>query len=201
LVRRGLFIESGTASSGNYGHAGRQGERGGSAPSDAASKSIQLSKKWGGATVALTGNVPKSGYAVASVGHELQIGEHPTHAQVVKYISDNKRALQGKYLGSWLHDGKMFLDVTTVHTDRIKALTLGYNRKQIAIFDLGSQKEINVMSDGLRPGESKGTRVRETRSTKQPDTRTKVLIVGNDLTPEQQADAVMDHFARLTGTP
>ena len=50
------------------------------------------------------------------------------------------------------------------------------------------------MSDHLRPSVSKGRRITKPATTKQPDTKTHVLIVGNDLTPEQQADAVMAQF-------
>ena len=56
------------------------------------------------------------------------------------------------------------------------------------------------MDDDPRPSASNGRRIdhplEEGQSTKQPDKQTRVLIVGNDLTDDQKADAILEHFYR-----
>jgi hypothetical protein len=110
---------------------------------------------FGGSTQSAIVGVPTvtSGYAVSLPGHEqrvtLQVGWVGVRQAVADY-AESKRSLlaqPGRYLGAWIEDGLVYLDITEVHAELATAVRLGWERDQLAIFDLGRGEEIRT-----RPG-------------------------------------------------
>lgn len=107
----------------------------------------------GGATFnLLTGEYnPKTGYMVATSGHELIIPiEQFNQNTVAKYISEKSTMLMGGitndnyFLGSWVDGEKVYLDISEKIDDLNKALLIGSNRKQLAIWDNSTMSEIRL---------------------------------------------------------
>lgn len=98
---------------------------------------------------ASTGAVPTSGYMV-SVGEEktypAYLAEVCFEALVAAFIQGNRSALcyDGAYLGGWLHDGLLFLDVSSNVDTLEKARALGRAYSQIAVWDVQAKQEISV---------------------------------------------------------
>jgi GNAT superfamily N-acetyltransferase len=55
-----------------------------------------------------------------------------------------------KYVGAWLDNGNYYLDVATVVMDRSKAVEMGKETDQIAIWDLGANAEVRLRKAGSR---------------------------------------------------
>jgi hypothetical protein len=144
--------------SGNWAHAGRPGEIGGSSPGGGGSsagargilgraKGLDRSggfsfRPWGSKT-------PKDGYIVSRKGHGInfsnKINEDQTRAWVKKewsFVEGNS----GRYFGGWV-DGtakKAYLDISEVFSDKGKAVSLAKRTGELAIWDAGSKQEIRV---------------------------------------------------------
>ena len=106
--------------------------------------------KDGGATFHLpTGRMTfKEGYFVGSADGEMitnlgnqrykeEVIEHKIIDAVKEFISEKGFELMDadNYLGGWIDEGKLYLDITNLFTDKKEALSNGYKNKQIAIFD------------------------------------------------------------------
>ncbi len=111
-----------------------------------------------GATVsAVTFSSPTWGFAVATGRHEetleLALDPHQTSIELLAIVENYVRrhrailATPGHYVGTWLHDGKIYLDVSQVIYDRDDAVRAGKDRDQIAIFDLRHAEEITLRQD------------------------------------------------------
>lgn len=155
---------NGGAGSGNFGHAGRPGEVGGSAPSSvgglASGRMIKgvreldyKKKNDGGFTIDL--NTGKSyrlgkddGYAVGGFGTEgiidLKDWENPTKRQkfLADYLEKNRKVLSkdGMHLGGWAPSsgelkGKVCLDVSKVFKDKKQAAIQAMKTDQDSITD------------------------------------------------------------------
>ena len=186
------FVEGGVGS-GNYGHAGRKGIPGGSAPGTA-NKATSNIREHGGTTISIHGDVATSGFAVAGLrdgtGNKVErVYDRPiTSRDVATYMRNNAGQLSRShaYLGAWVEDGKTYLDISEVHADRSGALKEAHARDEIAIFDLGKFETIHTMSDHQRPSQSSGKRITESEAY----TRKMRMFFGKDQTPEQIAKAV-----------
>lgn len=102
----------------------------------------------------------KDGFAVADPAQAYQAEEK--HAAGV--FAEEGRKLIGefiknwedeltepnKYVGAWLDDGNYYLDVATVVMDRDKAVEMGKETNQIAIWDLGANAEVRLRKAGSR---------------------------------------------------
>lgn len=165
-------IKEGGTGSGNFAHAGRPGEVGGSAGMNGATPHVsaiaqhiaQQTLANGGGSFSTHGeNAPTHGYMVAEHGHERTINDlsHEAVSQAIQqYMHDEAAGLArpSVFLGTWYDKGSLYLDNSRHIIDRQTALAFAYDHKQIAVYDAGKGDTVNVMSDGLRPGESKGTR-------------------------------------------
>lgn len=105
----------------------------------------------GGCTIdPVTGSTPTTGYALAVPGFEqvTEPGFWDLADIVADYVRDNRSQLApfGRYLGTWEHDGRLYLDVVQVVTDRDDALALAESRGELAIYDLSAGVEIAVAS-------------------------------------------------------
>ncbi len=99
----------------------------------------------GGATVdALTGAALTEGVAVAVKGYEYVADVETLIPSLVAYLGTNADVLAGRCLGTWVHDGKVYLDVAEVVSTREEALTLGRERGEIAVYDLAASEEVEV---------------------------------------------------------
>lgn len=109
----------------------------------------------GGATFNLvTGTSPTTGYAVSMQGHEDTIdlfGNKVTQTILVnsfvrKYVSEHgfELSLVDYNLGGWIHDKKLYLDISIVFDNETYAREYAKDNNQLAYFDLTNGKEIIV---------------------------------------------------------
>ncbi len=111
---------------------------------------LELINKNSGFTIDLkTGNIPKSGYCIAlSLFEQVTNIDNDLDLILTEYIVKHKpmllNTLPDYYLGAWVNNGKIYLDVVTIVKDLKVALRLAKIGKQIAIFDLDNQKEIFI---------------------------------------------------------
>lgn len=109
----------------------------------------------GGATMNVaTGVVPTSGYAVSMMGNEKTynlfgndvVKEILISGAVKLYVKDNDDilSLPGMYLGSWIADGVLYLDISNVIDNEHDALRMAVANKQKAYYDLNNAKTIEI---------------------------------------------------------
>ena len=103
----------------------------------------------GGLTVKpFTGEKPSGGYMVALQGYELQVPVSEFFTGVVAdYIGQHAKALMDNpslCLGTWVNEGIVYLDLSENIQSREKALELGKERHQLAIFNLETFEEVVV---------------------------------------------------------
>ena len=89
-----------------------------------------------------------TGYGVSLPGHEvrhpLRVGWLGIREDIARY-AESKRAelaVPGRYLGAWLDDGILYLDVTEVHAEFATAVRLGIERNQLAIYSFATGNSI-----------------------------------------------------------
>lgn len=107
---------------------------------------------FGGSTVSAIVGVPtvSSGYAVSLPGHERKLQRYKGGViarNFIAWYAEQKRAelaVPGRYLGAWIDEGDLYLDITEVHAEFAEAVRLGYERNQLAIYDLGRGEEIST---------------------------------------------------------
>jgi hypothetical protein len=159
----------GGVGSGNYGHDGRPGQRGGSAGGGSSIVPNIIARsivRDGGITISTTGVRPRSGFAIAGIRNaagdkvETVINGEAKPEDVQKFVNENKDILSqpNHYIGGWVNDGKTYLDVSEVHNDKATALDKAEARDEIAIYDLGNGEEHFTREDHLRPSESRAGR-------------------------------------------
>jgi hypothetical protein len=98
----------------------------------------------GGFTIHLpTGTVPTVGYAVSLASCEA-CWDLATFsiADLRGYILAHLDILQDAYLGAWVYNGNVYLDVSVILPDLSEALTFGRDQHQLAVFDLTATEEI-----------------------------------------------------------
>lgn len=100
----------------------------------------------------LTGEYnPTNGYMVATNGNEVIIPIDQFHqTSVAKYIAEKAVMLlsgiatNNYFLGSWIDDKNVYLDISEKIDDRQQAETIGIERDQIAIWDNLNSLEIRL---------------------------------------------------------
>lgn len=99
----------------------------------------------GGATRSTHGErLPTRGYFVSDNGGEI-IALHAFGVPAVrKFIHENLFALSqaGVYVGAWVNDDKVYLDITRHYHNRVSALNEAAKQNQLAIWDISNDKEI-----------------------------------------------------------
>lgn len=95
-----------------------------------------------------SGEMPTAGYMVALEGHEETFPAEVFCAEMLSgYVARKFDVLTGTgevYLGAWLADGVVYLDVSECVTDRQLALELGALRNQLAVWDVVNSAEVSV---------------------------------------------------------
>lgn len=151
-------VHLGGPGSGNFGHAGRPGEVGGSGPGGGStarpqftSLVNQIKQPDGGFTVhAATGKVPTTGYAVSIYkGREKVVpAQSLTLKDLVTFSAQNADLLgeANNFFGAWHNpaDGQVYMDVSKVVDSPAEAEKLGQDFDQIAYFDLAHGKSIET---------------------------------------------------------
>jgi hypothetical protein len=93
-------------------------------------------------------SAPTSGYMVSMAGVEEsypQIDDVDIiTAMLVGYIGAHSHELMdaSTYLGGWIHEGQIFIDVSECIEDEQTAIAVGRERNQIAIHNLSTGKDI-----------------------------------------------------------
>lgn len=86
---------------------------------------------------------PNYGYMVG-VGSSIII-ENPDDVKLVLSGLWGKRKLpEGMFFGGWKHHGKIYLDIVKHFQNKQKAIRFGLDKKQIAIYELHSQSDIEL---------------------------------------------------------
>lgn len=101
----------------------------------------------GGATFNLnTGLTPRTGYVVSNAGTEQRVPFNPDTIQetVREYVINNAEALsdEGIFLGGWVENGDLYLDLSQVITERRLAALVGLRNGQQAIFNLDENETV-----------------------------------------------------------
>lgn len=110
---------------------------------------VEDTLKDGGLTIKpFTGEKPASGYMVALPGYELQVPVTEFFTGIVAdYIGEHAQKLMDNpslCLGTWVNEGTVYLDLSENIASRDKALELGKEREQLAIFNLETFEEVAV---------------------------------------------------------
>jgi hypothetical protein len=93
---------------------------------------------------------PNVGYFVSVPNHEVKIPFSQFNADVVTtFINTNAELLSGEhtFVGTWIENNTVYLDVTEQLFDKRIALRLGLERNQLAIYDATTGKVINLPSE------------------------------------------------------
>ena len=86
------------------------------------------------------------------------VSVHPEHERIVSaplspevldtYISERADIWDDSHIiGTWEHEGRVYLDVVTLVADRDDALALARQHGQLAIFNLAAGEEISAVSE------------------------------------------------------
>jgi len=106
---------------------------------------VEAAKTEGFSVQLVSGDTPVVGYMVALAGHEERIPvEAFTLDRLVRYVKAHFDALMedNMFLGAWMSDGHVFLDVSENVTSQAKALFLGEQRSQLAVWDVLNSQSI-----------------------------------------------------------
>ena len=143
--------EKGGVGSGNFGHGGRVGEIGGSAPSDVAQTAFSETMRTGGASVNFKGRAPKDGYMVSPYKDREAISQFTkdksTEVKTFKeYQQLNKEFIAQKnhYLGAWVDKDKLYLDISVNVRDKAEAMDLAKQNNQLAMWDVAKKEEVTI---------------------------------------------------------
>lgn len=109
----------------------------------------------GGATMnPVTGDVPTSGYVVSMAGNEQTyklFGNEVVKVILVSgavdlYVKENVVELSHpeNYLGSWIDDGMLYLDISKIYESEHDALREAVANGQKAYYDLDNAKTIEL---------------------------------------------------------
>lgn len=97
----------------------------------------------GGYSLTLDAQAVTTGYAVADGQNEQSFSKPDTQFALARIILDyiaSHPLKSGEFYGGWLdeHTGKVYLDKSEQVADLETAKRLGLERKQLAVFDLGT---------------------------------------------------------------
>jgi hypothetical protein len=118
------------------------------------SELVEAAKREGFSVQLTSGEIPVDGYMVALAGHEEII---PAQALTVdrlrRYVGEHFDALCGEgyvYLGAWREGDDVYLDVSERVTDKARAVELGAERGQLAVWAVLNSAEIDTTLPALR---------------------------------------------------
>ncbi len=120
-----------------------------------ANEACAAAQSQGGITIGLDG-VPKTdGFAFCPTKETERVVSLAslTPEVVEQFIQQNLAALSApdNYLGLWVDDGTVYIDVSQVLPDEQRALAIAAANQQLAIFDLRNHREIRVPEVAMQP--------------------------------------------------
>ena len=156
---------------------------------DVASDIVRFTQEWGGLSINMVdGSMPTTGYMVAKPPEFGIIVDAVDFNDPVKgpkilsgYMKKQKKDLAtGKnYLGTWLSDGKVYLDVSENIQSKSTATRMGRERNQKEIWDVVNQVGINTGGTGLVEKRSQDGGVEEhSRDDRRRDRRIRAENLG-----------------------
>lgn len=140
-----------------------------------ASEIQRFTREWGGLSISMVdGHLPTKGYMVAKPPEFSHVVDEADFFDPIKgpkilsaYMIKNRADLGkgGKnYLGTWLNEGKIYLDVSQNIMSRSEATKLGTERNQKKIWDVVNQVEIDTGGTGeVEKGNQSGGTARHFR--------------------------------------
>ena len=133
---------------------------------DISAKAKTLTAKNGGVTISLNGDVPENGFAFApsKITERVITQDRWTLEDVDRFMEDNLDALNtdDAFLGVWVDEGKVYMDVSVVVADKTEALVRAKTADQISVFDLEKfethfiKDNEKIISDAIRKGQVEG---------------------------------------------
>jgi uncharacterized FlgJ-related protein len=94
---------------------------------------------------------PRRGYALSVRKDtekviDLAAKREAVKAQLKEYVRKHRETIkaEGNYLGGWIDNGKLYLDISKVIKDRNEAVKAAERAEQLAIYDLGEGKTIEI---------------------------------------------------------
>lgn len=115
-----------------------------------AAQVVEATKRDGGITIGLNGQIPSSGYAFSvQQQNEVKIPlEHFDTQAVDQYVATHHEDLSqpGRYLGAWVNKDTVYLDVSQVEDDQHKAFGMAQAANQLAMYNLTDFSEIPITS-------------------------------------------------------
>ncbi len=108
---------------------------------------VEQAKAEGFSVSLATGDIPVVGYMVALEGHEERIPvDALTPDRLARYVKTHFDALMQDdvFLGAWRDGDTVYLDVSECVTSLAKALFLGQERRQLAVWDVLNSAEIST---------------------------------------------------------
>lgn len=103
-------------------------------------------KKSGGLTLSAdyTKATEKNGFYVSKIGYEKIINIEDLESYIKMY---SKMLLKNEYIGLWIDNGLLYIDITKHYKNKKEALKIGIKNKQKAIFDIANKKDIFILKD------------------------------------------------------
>ena len=117
---------------------------------DLAKRAAELTKKNGGVTINLKGDVPEKGFAyspykdVETIVAKEKFGDTDIDNFIEKHYT--RLTQEGHHIGAWEDGGKIYLDISKVNPDESLAAADALMNDQLALFDL-STFETKFMKD------------------------------------------------------
>lgn len=120
--------------------------------------------KNGGATLSIDGQPVTSGYSISPFKNreaiiDATVSLDKQMVEVSNYVRNNISVLKQNpnyKLGSWMSDGKIYLDIVVIENDLKTAMKMASDASQKAIFDLSKFATINVRDSITRQGLERG---------------------------------------------
>lgn len=99
--------------------------------------------KNGGSSINLEGHSPSKGFMVATYGNEEKINIKNFNKKVIKkYIKKHKKEIKGNFIGTWVDNNIVYLDISKKEKSKNKAINIAIKNKQLAIFNLNDFESI-----------------------------------------------------------
>ncbi|HUW67262.1 MAG TPA: hypothetical protein VMW20_04350, partial [Candidatus Nanoarchaeia archaeon] len=114
-------------------------------------KILEDTEKTGGASVALDGTSPKTGFMIGRYPEKSKsIKGKLTAFQIEKFVADNKELLVKKnhYVGVWFDGKKTDLDISVNETNEAKATGMGKQFGQKAIYNVDTGEDVQTGGTG-----------------------------------------------------
>ena len=99
--------------------------------------------KNGGSSINLEGHSPSKGFMVSTFGNEKKVSLKNFNKKVIKnYIKKHKKEIKGNFIGTWIDDDVVYLDISKKEKSKNKAINIAIKNNQLAIFNLNDFESI-----------------------------------------------------------